>query len=402
MFYVLEDWLSYLEKVYVEEIHLDLDNIKQVFAKLGLKTLDAPIILVGGTNGKGTTTALLTEFYYQNGYKVGTYTSPHLLRFNERIKINNIEILDAKLCEIFNTIAQVKDGIVLSFFEMATLAAFYYFKESKLDIIILEVGLGGRLDATNIINPSLAIVTNVDLDHQNYLGNTIEAIAYEKAHIFRGGIPCIYGDYNPPKTLLSYAESIKADLYCLGEDYVIPVQDGMQVVNLHSNNVAAAIAASTLLKNLSCDQQIWDKVLSNITVPARQELRFLDDKTVILDVAHNPQAVTFLKNFVMQHKGHGKVHAVFSALQDKDIVNMIANIVDVVDFWYPTALATKRAATQHDIIMSFQKNSCDYVAFYDNPDLAIADVLNRAKSYDTILFFGSFYLINAVLLGNKL
>ena len=206
----LAAWLDYLEHRHSEEIQLGLTRVKTVARQLDLLTFDATIIIVAGTNGKGSTVAALETIYRAAGYAVGSYTSPHLIHFNERIRVNLEPITDKTLCAAFTAIEEACESIHLTYFEMATLAALWYFKSFVLDVIILEVGLGGRLDATNIIDADLAIITTIDFDHQAYLGHTKEAIGYEKAGVLRPNQPFIYADKNPPESLITYAKSLNA------------------------------------------------------------------------------------------------------------------------------------------------------------------------------------------------
>ena len=252
----LQDWLLLLENRHQEEIQLGLERVKTVALRLGLCDLDATVITVAGTNGKGSTVAALDAIYNAAGFRVGRYTSPHLLSFNERICINQNPITDFELCDAFQVIEQARSDIHLTYFEMTTLAAFYYFKKNKLDVVILEVGMGGRLDATNIVDATLAIITTIDLDHQDYLGSTIEAIGYEKAGILRAGQHFIYADNNPPASVLNEAQRVRTQMLCLGdytyqtssEHFNVVLKSG-EIISLsypavHLNAAAAAIVYS--------------------------------------------------------------------------------------------------------------------------------------------------------------
>ncbi|HZV54412.1 MAG TPA: folylpolyglutamate synthase/dihydrofolate synthase family protein, partial [Rhodocyclaceae bacterium] len=305
---ILDDWLAFIERQHAKPIDLGLDRVRSVSQALGQRQT-CPVILVGGTNGKGSTCAMLERILLCAGYRVGLYTSPHLLRYNERVRIDGRAVGDDALCEGFARVeaARVSRGDTsLTYFEFGTLCAWEVFADQPLDVIILEVGLGGRLDATNLYEPDVAIVTGVDLDHMDYLGPTREDIGFEKAGIFRAGRPAICGDRQPPQRLLDHAQAIGADLQVLGRNFGCERQEGQwQYWGRHGRRSGLAFPAlrgNRQLDNASCVLAALD-VLRNRLPVAMQDIRrgLLETElpgrfqvlpgrpTVVLDVAHNPQ-----------------------------------------------------------------------------------------------------------------
>ena len=410
---VLSEWLSYLENRLPQEIDLRLENVRAVAAKLNLLTFDIPIILVAGTNGKGSTVAGLEAIYLAAGYRVGCYTSPHIFCFNERIKINKQPISDLDLCNIFDLIEKSRADIMLTYFETATLACLWYFKHAKLDVIILEVGMGGRLDATNIVNADLSIVTTVDLDHQAYLGNDIETIGYEKAGIFRSNKPCIYADYNPPHSIIDKADVLNAHLLCIGKHYTVTenlqeltvaynqTQITLRKPRVNYKNAAAAIVASMcLLDKLPTTHQDIITAMENIVVPGRQQL-IEGSVTTIYDVAHNPQAVRYLADYLEFAAFSGCVRAVFSAFSDKDLNGLISPMLKYVDFWYPAVMSGKRAANAELLLAAFDAEMGAVPICFSNPVAAYNAALNDSQPGDIIVVYGSFVIVGEVMSSNS-
>lgn len=404
------EWLDYLENRHHQEIQLGLSRIKQVAEHLGLLSPNAKVITVTGTNGKGSTGAALEAIYLAAGYQVANYSSPHLFAFNERIKINQQAISDQQLCEAFCVIEQARNiiDIHLTYFEVATLAALWHFKQHCLDLIILEVGLGGRLDATNIIDADLAIITTIDFDHQTFLGNTKEAIGYEKAGILRANKPVIFADNNPPASVLKQAYTLNSLLYLYGREYhCLFTAEGLQFVTseqvikiprscLHSHAIAAAIMASIHLQALLPVQQYQlVRGIENASLIGRLQL-IKGKVTTLFDVAHNPQAVNYLAKFIKKLPPTRAVHAVFSALKDKDIVGLIAPLTDCVDHWYPAMLTGKRAASKEQLTNAFA--NCGIIpSCYSDPLSAYQVACNQAGSDDLIVVYGSFITVGNVL-----
>ncbi len=406
----LGDWLYHLENSHRQEIQLGLTRVNAVASNLDLLHWDTQIITVAGTNGKGSTVATLEAIYATAGYNVGSYTSPHLMVFNERIRVNQQPITDEMLCAAFVAIEEGRAGIPLTYFEVATLAALWYYKQCVLDVIILEVGIGGRLDATNIIDADLAIITTVDLDHEDYLGHTIEAIGYEKAGILRANKPFIYADNHPPASVVKQARLLNTEMYCLGTNYFFSTtKDSLQLtlptgesilLPLPKINLKAAAAASIAS---TCLQSILPVTLIQL-VTAMRAVR-IDGRqqvvnhaiTTVFDVSHNPQAVSLLADFIRGYQPKDKVHAVFSGLKDKDLCGLIKPMLSCVDFWYPAVLSGKRAASESLLLAAFRAENCFMSTCFDDPMIAYHAVMQRAKQGDLIVVYGSFLTVSAIM-----
>jgi dihydrofolate synthase/folylpolyglutamate synthase len=413
----LSEWLVKLERRYPQEIKLRLVNARQVAEQLSILKWSIPVITVAGTNGKGSTVAALSAIYQAAGYRVGQFTSPHLFRFNERICINNHPIDDVKLCQLFQYLDSERKDTALTFFEMAFLAALLYFKEAKLDVIILEVGMGGRLDATNIIDADLAIITTIDLDHQAFLGADKETIGKEKAGILRQYQPFIYADFTPPLSIIAQAQALETEMYTLGADYRYEIK-GQQLIlqhpfqieplrlplpTLHPHAAAAAIMASLCLQTLlPVSERDWAMGMRSMSITGRQQW-IKDNVNWIYDVAHNPQAVNALKSLLETHLPfQGKIHAVFSALKDKDICGLIKPLSTIVDYWYPACLTGQRASSQEQLLTAFHDALTMQPLCYSDPIQATQAALAAAKSEDIILVYGSFWLVGEIMRMNHL
>lgn len=414
----LPTWLYYLEHRHKQEIHLRLVNAAQVAKTLSLLEWTIPVITVAGTNGKGSTVAALSAVYQAAGYRVGEFTSPHLFRFNERISINQQPIADADLCQLFHRIELARGEIRLTFFEMSLIAALLHFKESNLDLMILEVGLGGRLDATNIIDADLAIITTIDLDHQEYLGSDKEAIGKEKAGVLRRNQLFIYADLNAPQSVIAHGHMLETAMYRLGVDYhyqIITNEVHIQhpfstealtlpVPALHSNAAVAAVIASLCLQTrLPVASNDWIKAMQSMHIWGRKQ--WVNGAiTFVYDVAHNPQAADSLAQCIMtqlypdesRSTFAGKIHAVFSALKDKDIYGLIKPLSTIVDQWYPACLSGSRASSREQLLEAFSQLKMQPHC-YLNPQQATQAALAAAKAGDVIVVYGSFWLVGAIM-----
>ncbi|CEK10873.1 bifunctional tetrahydrofolate synthase/dihydrofolate synthase [Legionella hackeliae] len=406
--FTVAQWLHYLENRHQQEIQLGLNRIYKVAESLFLLKPQAKVISVAGTNGKGSTVAALEAIYKNAGYQVASYTSPHVVSFNERIKINQQPISDEALAEAFCVIEEGRGSTFLTYFEMATLAALWYFKKHSIDVLILEVGLGGRLDATNIVDADLAVITTIDLDHQEFLGNNKESIGYEKAGILRYGKPVIYADSNPPKSITAAVSSLNCPLYRLGDNYNYELDDtvlkfvfGEHIIELprpvlHANSIAAAVMASFCLQAaLPVTAVQIVESLKGLLLPGR--LHFINGRVMtLLDVSHNPQAVNYLAKHIENLRWPGAIHAVFSALKDKDIPALIEPLTKLVDYWYPALLTGKRAASEEQFSAAF--HIYGIVPFsYADPLLAYEAACNVASTGDLIVVYGSFVTVGQVL-----
>ncbi len=404
------EWLDYLENLHLEDIQLGLERISQVARANELLQWTPTIITVAGTNGKGSTVSALEEIYTKGGYQVASYTSPHLLVFNERIRINKKPISDEDLRRAFLAIWRRQAGIPLTYFEVTTLAALWHFKHLKLDLIILEVGLGGRLDATNIIDPDLAIITTIDLDHQEYLGDNVEAIGFEKAGILRENKPFIYGDFKPPASITLQAKKLNSTMYCLGENYSYRLsEDKLEVIDpigqcmvfpkptIHPKAIATAVMASICLQpKLPISYNSLTDAISLVQIVGRQQV-VAGPITHIFDVAHNPQAVSLLADFIKQYQPKDKVHAVFSGLKDKDLSGLIKPMLTYVDDWYLAVLSGKRASSEALLMTVFQSLGCMVDTCFTDPVAAYDAASLRAKEGDIIIVYGSFLTVGAVM-----
>ena len=418
----LNDWLIRLESLHPKTIELGLDRVSEVALRLGVQ-FDCPVITVGGTNGKGSTCAMLESILLQGGYRVGLYTSPHLLRFNERARINGELASDEALCKNFEAVEAVRGEVSLTYFEFTTLAILKYFADAGLDAVILEVGLGGRLDAVNLINPDVAIVTSVDLDHQDYLGDTREKIGFEKAGIFRPGRAAICSDPSPPQSLIDHATAIGADLWLFGRDFNYSgdrqqwnfggrqqrrnalAYPSLRGANQLLNASAALAALEVLRERLPLGAQEVRSGLVMVELPGRFQV-LPGRPAVIFDVAHNPHAAATLAQNLEQMGFHPYTHAVFGAMADKDIAGILAHLVDRIDHWYLTDLPLPRAASAEALAAALAGAGVNASAAagaersiqcFSNPADAYAAARSRATENDRIAVFGSFITVAGVM-----
>lgn len=415
----LDQWLAHLETLHPKAIDLGLDRIKSVAQRLGL-TLPFVKVVVAGTNGKGSTCAMLEAILLSAGYRVGLYTSPHLVHFNERIRVNGENAGDDQIIEQFQRIDAARGDISLSYFEFATLAALLLFDASRLDVVVLEVGMGGRLDAVNIVDADCAIVTSIDIDHAEWLGDTREKIGIEKAHIFRAGMPAICADPSPPESLLAHARQIGADLWEFGKDFNYSgdrqqwayggrgqrrnglAYPALRGANQLINASAALAAIESLRDKLAVPQQAVRVGLLQVSLPGRMQI--LPGKpAIVLDVAHNPHAAAALAQNLAGMAFYPYTHAVVGMLRDKDAAAVLAKLVPRVDHWYCATLDGSRGSTGAelaDIVRSVLPENPDEpitVSSFDNPVQAFAKAREQASEDDRILVFGSFSTVGPVL-----
>lgn len=410
----LAAWLQHLEGLHPKAIDLGLERVAQVRDVL-FPAIQPPIITVGGTNGKGSTCAYLEAMLTAAGYRIGLYTSPHLLRYNERVRIGQHEVDDAALCAAFAAVEAARGDISLSYFEFGTLAAMWLFEQAGVNIIVLEVGLGGRLDAVNVFDACCAVITSIDIDHTEYLGTTREQIAREKAGIFRAGRPAICGDAAPPEMLHSEAQRIGADwhaitaayryqLHAADWDYAgaatyhhlpLPVMRG----DYQLNNAATAIAAlESLAPDIVVPEAAIRQGLLSTQVPGRFQL-LPGTPQRILDVAHNPHGAQALAANLAQSPVAGKTFAVFAMLVDKDIAGVIMAMRAVVDVWLIAGLDMPRGApaTSLQLALTAAEVDAGNVRVVDSVVSAWRLACEQARENDRICVFGSFYTVAAVL-----
>jgi dihydrofolate synthase / folylpolyglutamate synthase len=401
---------------------MGLERVTRVKDALQLN-FQAVVFTVGGTNGKGSTCALLESVLLAASYKVGCHTSPHLLSFNERARVNGENVSDELLLEHFKAVelarASLSDAPTLTYFEFTTLAIMHLFATADLDAVILEVGLGGRLDAVNMIDTDCAIVTSIDLDHMEYLGNTREKIAFEKAGIFRSDKPAICADPVPPQSLIDHAGSIGADLWLLGKDYNFQGDkqqwgwagrgkrfSGLGYPALRGANqllnASAVIAALIAVRDrLPVGAQEIRNGMAWVELPGRFQV-LPGQPTIILDVAHNPHASAALAQNLENMAYHPYTIAVFGAMADKDIDGVLKPMMDKIDFWYLCDLPTPRAASAESLAarlrsLGFKEGADSGIEVFSSPALAYESALKKAGEGDRISVFGSFYTVAGVL-----
>ena len=409
----LDTWLDYWGRVHVTGIDLGLERVIPVAEKLGVTQPDAKVFTVAGTNGKGSTTTTLASILSVQGYKVGLYQSPHIYRFNERVKLAGVEVDDQRLIDAFVQVDQARRAckLSLSFFEATTLAAFVIFKQQQCDVWVLEVGLGGRLDVINVIDPDVAVITNIGLDHTDWLGDSIEKIAFEKAGIIRPNIPVVFGGVQAlPQAIQQKVEECQAKLYVAGRDYFYQLsEDGQSWLfaspgttlklptgPLALENISTAVAA-ILLSGLTVSQVAIAQGIQTSRLPGRFELRQVADKTVIFDAGHNPHGVEFLlkqlRNFLKYHTQYTEVVTVFSMLADKDIAAVVALLKGTVSKWKIAPLAVPRAAALEQLQLALQG---EQIEVYREIKIAFKSALEESKNNQLILVCGSFHTLEAV------
>lgn len=412
----LEDWLQWQEQSHPRKIDLGIERAANVYSVLNPGRVKPPTITVAGTNGKGSCIAFLESIYLAQGYKVGAYTSPHILKYNERIRINGQPVADQVICEAFCRIDQARQDVSLSYFEFGTLAALDIFWQSELDIQLLEVGLGGRLDAVNIIDADVALVTSICIDHIDWLGETREAIGFEKAGVFRKGKTAIIGDLDPPNSLLDYAHEIGANTKRINQDFYYEVNEhdwnwetisgsifhslpspGLKGGHQYRNASSVLMAIAEMACQLPVSTEAIHHGLQAIHLSGRFQY-VKSTPPVLLDVAHNPQAVSVLAEFLSDHFADKNIIAVFSMMKDKDIKGVIEIIRPLIDYWFFAPLNNPRTISALQIEQIFKQIglnniSCQHQDFND----AFYAAESRAKADDLILVFGSFFLVSEYL-----
>ncbi|WP_219133821.1 bifunctional tetrahydrofolate synthase/dihydrofolate synthase [Janthinobacterium sp. UMAB-60] len=421
----LPDWLAMLETRHSEtQINMGLDRVQAVKARMQL-AFTCPVIMVAGTNGKGSTCAMLESVLLRAGYKVGLYIKPHFLDFNERARVLGEMASDEQLVASFNAVEAVRGDTPLTYFEFTTLAILHLLSQAKLDVAILEVGLGGRLDAVNVIDADVAIVTSVDIDHTDYLGDTREAIGFEKAGIFRPGKAAICSDPVPPQSLIDHAEAIGADLWLMGRDFNYSgdkqqwnyggreqrrnslAYPSLRGANQILNATAVLAALEVLKLTLPVGAQEVRTGLVTVELPGRFQV-LPGRPSVILDVAHNPHAASALNQNLGNMGYHPYTYAVFGSMHDKDIDGVLAAMSEHVDHWCLTGLPSPRAATASElaakvqIMLEDKPDSSEHtVSIFDDPAQAFANAMSRAGENDRIVVFGSFLTVAGVMKARK-
>jgi dihydrofolate synthase/folylpolyglutamate synthase len=410
----LADWLAYLERIHPAAIDMGLERVCAVRQRLGLAP-GFPIITVGGTNGKGSVCAMLEAILSSAGYRVGLYTSPHLLRYNERVRVARREADDAVLVQAFERVERARAPDSLTYFEFGTLAAMDIFVREHVDVAVLEVGLGGRLDAVNVFDADCAVVTIVDFDHMDYLGPDRQSIAREKAGIFRAGVPAVCGDEEPPATLTGHADRIGAPLVLIGRDYGYNAGRGdwryWSLLAKHSAlpypalrgayqlaNAATALAALEQIKGtLPVDMGSIRSGLVEVDLPGRFQV-MPGRPMVILDVGHNPHAARGLADSLRALPPGGRLIAVFAMLKDKDIAGVAQPLAGLVDEWLVASLPGPRGANARRIEQALASIGASApISCFDSAADAYQSAIRSAGQNDKILVFGSFFTVGAVV-----
>lgn len=419
-FTTLADWLAYCEQLHPTSIDLGLERVRTVAQRMQIR-FDCPVITVAGTNGKGSTCAMLEAILGQAGYRTGVYTSPHLVRFEERLRLEGEAVdatnLIAAFAEVERARCQNDAEVSLTYFEFSTLAILAVMARSQLDVVILEVGLGGRLDAVNIIDADCAVITSIDLDHTELLGTDREAIGLEKAGIMRTGCPVVVSDPVPPQSVLDHALEIGADLWRVGQDFNVAGDkqqwgwagrgrrySGLAYPALRGANqlvnAAGVLAALTALRErLPITAQAVRNGFAFVELPGRFQI-FPGQPTLVLDVAHNPHAVAALAANLDAMGYFPTTHGVFGAMADKDMAAILAKIGPLIDRWYFTDLPLARAASSANLLAQWQGQNTrkDATAHtFADPVQALQAAVAAADPADRIVVFGSFYTVGGVL-----
>jgi dihydrofolate synthase/folylpolyglutamate synthase len=406
----LEAWLEHLEHAHSKPIDLSLERAAQVAVRMGLRPA-GKILTVAGTNGKGSTVATVNALLRARGVQVGVFTSPHILSFNERIVVNDELASDGAIVAAFDAIEQARGDISLTYYEFSALAAAVIFQNAEVDVWILEVGLGGRLDAVNIFDADVAVVTSIDLDHQDYLGDTRELIAIEKAGVARAGAPCIVADSNLPTTLIPELDRIGAVTVCVDTDYELRFDplywsgswqssegrialDNLPRSALLPTNLAAGVQA---VLSLGYELPVnAGAVLTSLQVPGRREIRVVKNRTVLVDVAHNPAAIKALAQFIAVRFGDKTCRAVFSAMIDKDTGTMFTLAADSIGHWYlANQLENPRVAKAPDLKNVLSATTSLKGSCFDSVAQACEAMWQESQQDDVLLIIGSFTTVAA-------
>jgi len=414
----LAEWLAHCERLHPKNIDMGLARSELIKQRLGLK-FDAPVITVAGTNGKGSTCAFLEAIGLQAGYRVGLYIKPHFVHFEERCRINGSMVSASELLPHFEAVEQARGDMALTYFEFTTMAIMRLLSQAGLDMVILEVGLGGRLDTVNVIDADCAVITSIDLDHMEYLGPDRETIAREKAAIMRPGRPVVFSDPVPPKSVAAYAQEVGADLWQIGRDFNYAgdkQQWGWAGRSKRFNGLAyPALRGANQLLNASGALAAFEALRERLPITAqavRNGLALVElvgrfqivpgQPTLVLDVAHNAQAVGALFQNLDQMGFFPRTHAIFGAMGDKDLKAILTRMAPVVDDWYFCDLPIARAATALQLkslheSLGLRGPGPVTVACYANPSEALRAAVAAADPTDRIVVFGSFFTVGGVL-----
>jgi len=412
----LEQWLQRIETIHPEEVELGLERVSSVAERLGLLPVLQPVVTVAGTNGKGSVVAVLEALLSEAGFSTGAFTSPHFLRFNERIRVAGVEVSDTEIIDAFVAIDEARGAVALTYFEFSTLAALVVFKTRNPDILILEVGLGGRLDAVNMVDPSVAVITSIDLDHQAWLGESRGKIACEKAGIMRKSVPVVIADPDPPPELVRRVIGIGASpaLYIGKEFSVTSDQNEWWAVlrdaggvsrhlerhscgSLLPENIGAALQAALLL-GVKFSDDCLSRALPKATPVGRRQVRQTGGRNYVLDVAHNPAAVRKLLEYLDVTHCNGRTIGIFSIMADKDIQTIVETAAGHFDAWFLAEQpGNKRAAKASTIASLLNSAGQSMISISKNLRQALRRAQGVSREGDRLVVFGSFYTVAAVL-----
>ncbi|HEY9041484.1 MAG TPA: bifunctional tetrahydrofolate synthase/dihydrofolate synthase [Rheinheimera sp.] len=405
----LDDWLCYIEQSHpVHQIELGLERVQSVASRAGLQSLPGKSILIGGTNGKGTTARALEQLLLAQGYTVGVYSSPHLLHFNERLRVDNTDLSDADWVDAFAFVEQLRGDIGLTYFEFTTLVAFRILQLKQPDFCLIEVGLGGRLDATNIISPDISVITTVDLDHQDWLGNDRESIGFEKAGIFRQGQPIVIGELNPPASVLKQADRLNCNVkqvtkhYRYGEEANswywhsdIVSYSQLPLPAMPVQNAACALAVLEIL-NLLPQPSDLSAVLAGVTLPGRMQW-LQQQPAIIADVAHNPQSAGYLAEQLRKLKPqYRQIYALCGMLKDKDIQQTLLPLTPLFNQWHLVSLSGARGASAQQLADALA-GALTGAQLYNDVQQAYRAIRANLQPDELLVVFGSFFTVSAVL-----
>jgi len=411
----LQDWLTHLEKLHPNAIELGLTRITKVGESLNLINFDAKVITVAGTNGKGTTCAYLEKILLDSGFKVGVYSSPHIHRYNERLRINGNELNDQVHCEAFSVIEKGRLDTSLSYFEFATLACLQILKQEKCDYILLEVGLGGRLDATNMVESDIAVITTIGIDHIDWLGSDREVIGFEKAGVFRKSKPAICGELDIPQSIIKHASTISANLKRANHDFNVELINesewlwkGKTTIGPIKQTLMPIQNASTALavvESLNLDIQPQQLINSVQSASLAGRLQQLDGYPcdLYIDVAHNPQSAEYLasqlKRLKAQKGDNCKIHAIVGMLSDKDISATLTSTNLQIDNYNFVDLHCYRGATAKMLLTAYQNSANNHhsVTCFENVISAVNKVVDNVQASDIVIVFGSFHTVSDIL-----
>ena len=416
----LDEWLAHCERLHPTDIDMTLERSRQVKDALGLR-FNVPVIAVAGTNGKGSTCAMLEAIAIQAGYRVGLYSKPHLVHFQERCRVNAEMVTPAELLPHFEAVEQARGAVSLTYFEFTTLAIARLLAQAPLDLVILEVGMGGRLDTVNVFDADCTIITSIDIDHAEFLGTDREAIGFEKAAVMRAGKPVIVSDPLPPGSVIDHAQRIGADLWRFGIDFNYSgdkqqwgwagrakrfnaiAYPALRGANQLLNAAGALAAFEALREVLPITAQAVRNGFALVELPGRFQV-VAGQPTLVLDVAHNPHAVATLAQNLDQMGYFPRTHAVFGAMRDKDIAAILTRMAPLVDHWHFTDIPTPRAASADELAACHARlavkgpgSEMATVACHSDPLLALDAALIGADPADRIVVFGSFYTVGGVL-----